>query len=104
MGAPLTLQRAGAAVWCTLDRPPLNLFEPTLIRAVRDTFAELAADRATRVVVGVGSGEHFLASDPAALVGYADKVVYLQDQQLCVLVPDDWHILDADRLRVDAKQ
>ncbi|PYN88177.1 MAG: hypothetical protein DMD87_10925 [Candidatus Rokuibacteriota bacterium] len=61
VGAPLTLQRAGAAVWCTLDRPPLNLFEPTLIRAVRDSFAELAADRATRVAVIVGSGRAFTA-------------------------------------------
>jgi enoyl-CoA hydratase/carnithine racemase len=61
VGAPLTLQRAGAAVWCTLDRPPLNLFEPTLIRAVRDRFAELAADRATRVVVIAGSGRAFTA-------------------------------------------
>jgi len=61
VGAPLTLQRAGAAVWCTLDRPPLNLFEPTLIRAVHDTFSELAADRATRVAVVVGSGRAFTA-------------------------------------------
>ncbi len=61
MGAPLTLQRAGAAVWCTLDRPPLNLFEPTLIKALRDSFTELAADRATRVVVIVGSGRAFTA-------------------------------------------
>src|SRR5262249_61588677 len=51
VGAPLTLQRAGAAVWCTLDRPPLNLFEPILITAVRDAFTELAADRTTRVAV-----------------------------------------------------
>ncbi|HKQ65050.1 MAG TPA: enoyl-CoA hydratase-related protein [Methylomirabilota bacterium] len=61
MAAPLTLERVGAAVWCTLDRPPLNLFEPTLIRAVRDTFAELAADRATRVAVIVGNGRAFTA-------------------------------------------
>ena len=61
MAAPLTLERAGAAVWCTLDRPPLNLFEPTLIRAVRDTFTELAADRATRVAVIVGNGRAFTA-------------------------------------------
>ena len=61
MGAPLTLQRAGAAVWCTLDRPPLNLFEPTLISAVRDTFTELASDRTTRVAVIVGSGRAFTA-------------------------------------------
>ena len=61
MAAPLTVERTGAAVWCTLDRPPLNLFEPTLIRAVRDTFTELAADRATRVAVVVGNGRAFTA-------------------------------------------
>lgn len=61
MSAPLTVERTGAAVWCTLNRPPLNLFEPTLIRAVRDTFAELAADRATRVAVIVGNGRAFTA-------------------------------------------
>jgi len=61
VAAPLTVERTGAAVWCTLDRPPLNLFEPTLIRAVRDTFTELAADRATRVAVIVGNGRAFTA-------------------------------------------
>jgi len=61
VAAPLTLQRVGAAVWCTLERPPLNLFEPTLIQAVRDAFTELAADRATRVAVIVGSGRAFTA-------------------------------------------
>ena len=61
MGPPLTIHRAGAAVWCTLDRPPLNLFEPTLIHAVRDSFATLAADRATRVAVVIGSGRAFTA-------------------------------------------
>jgi len=61
VGPPLTIHRAGAAVWCTLDRPPLNLFEPTLIRAVRDSFVTLAADRATRVAVVIGSGRAFTA-------------------------------------------
>ncbi len=61
MGSPLTIERAGDTVWCTLDRPPLNLFEPTLIHAVRDSFAALAADRATRVAVIVGSGRAFTA-------------------------------------------
>jgi glucosamine--fructose-6-phosphate aminotransferase (isomerizing) len=54
------------------------------------------------LVVGVGQGEHFIASDPSALVGMTDKVVYLQDNQLCVLTADDWHILDQDCSRVDA--
>ena len=61
MGSPLAIQRSGGAVWCTLDRPPLNLFEPTLIRAVRDAFDALAADRSTRVAVVIGSGRAFTA-------------------------------------------
>src|SRR5262249_37654730 len=54
------------------------------------------------LVVGIGEGEHFLASDPSALAGHTDKVVYLQDHQLCVLTADEWHLLDHDRERVEA--
>jgi len=54
------------------------------------------------LVLGIGDGEHFLASDPAALVGQTEKVVYLQDQQLCLISADRWHVQDRDRLRVCA--
>ncbi|HEX5269017.1 MAG TPA: glutamine--fructose-6-phosphate transaminase (isomerizing) [Gemmataceae bacterium] len=54
------------------------------------------------LVVGVGDGENFLASDAGALTGKTDRVVYLEDGQMCVLTPQEWHILDADRARVDA--
>src|SRR5437763_172613 len=40
------------------------------------------------LVVGVGQGENFLASDSAALLGNTEKVVYLQDGQMCVLRAD----------------
>jgi glucosamine--fructose-6-phosphate aminotransferase (isomerizing) len=55
------------------------------------------------LVLGIGAGEHFLASDPAALVGYTDRVVYLQDYQLCRLSPTDWHIEDQQQARVEAR-
>ncbi len=54
------------------------------------------------LVLGVGHGEHFLASDPTALMGQTDQVVYLHDRQMCVLTPDEWHILDQARERVSA--
>jgi glucosamine--fructose-6-phosphate aminotransferase (isomerizing) len=54
------------------------------------------------LVLGIGQGENFLASDPSALAGKTDRVVYLQDHQLCVLTPDDWHLLDRDRSRIEA--
>jgi glucosamine--fructose-6-phosphate aminotransferase (isomerizing) len=54
------------------------------------------------LVLGIGRGEHYLASDPAALLGNTAQVVYLQDHQLCVLTAADWHILDQEQARVDA--
>jgi glutamine---fructose-6-phosphate transaminase (isomerizing) len=54
------------------------------------------------LVVGIGQGEHFLASDPSALAGNTEKVVYLQDHQMCVLTASEWHLLDPDRSRVEA--
>jgi len=61
MAAALALHRTGDTVWCTLDRPPLNLLEPGLIRALRETFDALAADRTTRLAVVTGSGRAFTA-------------------------------------------
>ncbi len=54
------------------------------------------------LVLGLGQGENFLASDPGALVDKADKVVYLQDHQLCLLTPHDWQILDRERTQIEA--
>jgi glucosamine--fructose-6-phosphate aminotransferase (isomerizing) len=54
------------------------------------------------LVLGLSEGECFLASDPTALAGYADKVVYLDDHQVCVMTPDYWRILDRERVEIDA--
>jgi len=48
------------------------------------------------LVIGIGQEEYFLASDPAALLGQTDKVVYLEDHQLCVLRHEGWQVLDAN--------
>jgi glucosamine--fructose-6-phosphate aminotransferase (isomerizing) len=53
------------------------------------------------LVLGLGQGEHFLASDPTALSGYTEKVVYLKDHQLCVIGADEWRIDDQERTGVD---
>src|SRR5207245_2944499 len=54
------------------------------------------------LVVGLGKNEYFLASDAGALVGMADRVIYLEDRQLCVLVADEWRIVDGGRTCVKA--
>jgi glutamine---fructose-6-phosphate transaminase (isomerizing) len=52
------------------------------------------------LVVGIGDGENFLASDPSALIGNTQRAVYLKDHQLCVLQEDDFHIYDDDHTKV----
>jgi glucosamine--fructose-6-phosphate aminotransferase (isomerizing) len=52
------------------------------------------------LVLGVGIGEHFVASDPVALVGRTNQVVYLQDHQMALISTDEWRLYDRDRERV----
>jgi enoyl-CoA hydratase len=59
--AAIRVERRGRVVRCTLERPPLNLFEPGLIAALRTTFVELAGDRTVALVVLTGSGRAFTA-------------------------------------------
>jgi len=61
VAATLSVERDGGVARCTLDRPPLNLLEPDLIRALRDAFRTLAADPSVRVAVVTGRGRAFTA-------------------------------------------
>jgi glutamine---fructose-6-phosphate transaminase (isomerizing) len=53
------------------------------------------------LVIGIGREGHYLASDPSALVGQADRVVYLEDHQFCALTADAWQLFDAGHAPVE---
>ena len=55
------------------------------------------------LVVGLGEGENFLASDASALVGYTQRVIYLEDHQMCVLTPEHCEILAANNSATEAE-
>jgi len=57
----VAVERRGDVVWCALDRPPLNLFEPGLIAGLRSTFDTLARDVSIRAAVVMGRGRAFTA-------------------------------------------
>jgi|RhiMetdeSRZDD1v2_1073273.scaffolds.fasta_scaffold12267_10 enoyl-CoA hydratase len=62
MASPtIAVERSGDVVWCALDRPPLNLFEPGLIASLRSTFDTLSRDVSIRAAVLVGRGRAFTA-------------------------------------------
>lgn len=48
------------------------------------------------LAIGVGIDGNYLASDANALAGYADKLVYLSDGQICILSESAWEIRDQD--------
>ncbi|MCB0637815.1 MAG: glutamine--fructose-6-phosphate transaminase (isomerizing) [Lewinella sp.] len=49
----------------------------------------VAARKASPLVVGLGKGEYFLASDATPIVEYTKRVVYLDDEQIAVLTPEE---------------
>ena len=62
--------------------------------SVRHPDLLIAARRGSPILLGIGDTEIFLASDPAALVGYADLVVYLEDDEIAVCRPEGYEVLD----------
>jgi glucosamine--fructose-6-phosphate aminotransferase (isomerizing) len=48
------------------------------------------------LVVGVGEGEHFLASDASPLVGHTEQIVYLSDHELAIVTADALRIIHRD--------
>ncbi|MDZ7619433.1 MAG: glutamine--fructose-6-phosphate transaminase (isomerizing), partial [Patescibacteria group bacterium] len=60
----------------------------------------VAARRGSPLIVGVGRGEHFIASDASPLVGRTDRIVYLGEHELAVVTADDLRVVHRDLGRV----
>ncbi len=49
----------------------------------------IAARKGSPLVIGIGKGEHFLASDASPIVEYTKEVVYVNDYEIAIIKPDE---------------
>lgn len=49
----------------------------------------IAARKGSPLVIGIGKGEHFLASDASPIIEYTKEVVYINDYELAIIRPDE---------------
>src|SRR5688572_7561710 len=49
----------------------------------------IAARKGSPLVIGIGKGEHFLASDASPIIEYTKEVVYVNDYELAIIKPDE---------------
>ncbi len=61
----------------------------------------VAARLGSPLVIGVGDGEHFIASDASPLAGHADRIVYLADHELAVVTHDTLRVMHRDSGRIE---
>jgi glucosamine--fructose-6-phosphate aminotransferase (isomerizing) len=49
----------------------------------------IAARKGSPLVIGVGEGEHFLASDASPIIEYTKQVIYVNDYELAIISKDE---------------
>jgi glutamine---fructose-6-phosphate transaminase (isomerizing) len=53
----------------------------------------VVAKKSSPLIIGIGKEENFIASDSSAVVGYTDKVIYLDDNELALIKADSYKII-----------
>ncbi|MHB1049829.1 MAG: glutamine--fructose-6-phosphate transaminase (isomerizing) [Bacteroidota bacterium] len=60
----------------------------------------IVARKGSPLIIGVGNGEHFVASDAAAIIPYTRHVVYLEDGEIAVLTKDRFETKTIDNVDI----
>ena len=64
----------------------------------------VGARKESPLVIGVGDNENFLASDIPALLKYTNRVIYLEDGEICVIDKNSTKVFDENKKEREKKE
>jgi glucosamine--fructose-6-phosphate aminotransferase (isomerizing) len=68
------------------------------VMCAKDPGKIVAARKGSPLLIGVGDGQNFLASDASAILAHTRKVVYLDDGDVAVITADDYKVIDVNAM------
>lgn len=71
-----------------------------VISSVHEPEKIYVARKGSPIVLGVGEGENFVASDPSAIVPHTNRVIYLNDGEWAILTSDSYQLFDLDGVAI----
>ncbi|MCD6580131.1 glutamine--fructose-6-phosphate transaminase (isomerizing) [bacterium] len=89
------------AVKITLDK--INGTYGIVVISSKEPDKMIVARSSSPIIIGVGKGENFVASDATAVIKYTKKIIYIDDGEMAIVTKDNIDIFNKDNIRIDKK-
>jgi glutamine---fructose-6-phosphate transaminase (isomerizing) len=63
----------------------------------------IAARKESPLIIGVGDGEYFIASDAPAIINRTNRFIFLEDNDIAIFKDNTLHLIDTDGEKIERK-